>query len=123
MIGSCLSDQILADENEVHIHPQTRYVDDLDPCKCVYCHRMFGKKLRKRSPENVMAEIKALHDDHGVSELEIIDDCFNLDLPRRGTLRFYASPSRIWSILRDYPDKAELPRLAGVLLKRLALKT
>jgi len=259
------------------------------PYKCIYCHRMFGKKMRKRSPENVMAEIKALHDDHGVSEFEIVDDCFNLDLPRakaifdliiasglelrfmfpngvrgdhldeefmikgreagvtamsfgietasprlqkrlhksldlakvsqsialarkhgiitlgffmlgfptetaeelaltidfaarsklhavnffavtpfagtelaawaaregksapcdfdhpymdgvftnltdlpdrrlkrirqRGTLRFYASPSRIWSILRDYPDKAELPRLLGVLIKRLALKT
>jgi radical SAM superfamily enzyme YgiQ (UPF0313 family) len=250
---------------------------------------MFGKKIRKRSPESVMAEIRALHDDHGVRELEIVDDCFNLDLPRakkifdliiasglelrimfpngvrgdhldeefmikgrkagvtamsfgietasprlqkllhknldlakvsrsialarkqgiitlgffmlgfpsetaeelamtvdfaarselhavnffavtpfagtelaawaaregktapcdfdhpymdgvftnltdlpdwqlrrirqRGTLRFYASPSRIWSILRDYPDKRELPRLAGALLKRLALRT
>jgi radical SAM superfamily enzyme YgiQ (UPF0313 family) len=259
------------------------------PYHCVYCHRMFGKKIRKRSPESVMAEIRALHDDHGVRELEIVDDCFNLDLPRakkifdliiasglelrimfpngvrgdhldeefmikgrkagvtamsfgietasprlqkllhknldlakvsrsialarkqgiitlgffmlgfpsetaeelamtvdfaarselhavnffavtpfagtelaawaaregktapcdfdhpymdgvftnltdlpdwqlrrirqRGTLRFYASPSRIWSILRDYPDKRELPRLAGALLKRLALRT
>jgi anaerobic magnesium-protoporphyrin IX monomethyl ester cyclase len=52
------------------------------PFQCIYCHRMFGKKLRKRSPENVMAEIRALHDDHGVREFEIVDDCFNLDLPR-----------------------------------------
>jgi radical SAM superfamily enzyme YgiQ (UPF0313 family) len=259
------------------------------PYRCVYCHRMFGKKIRKRSPANVMAEIRALHDDHGVRELEIVDDCFNLDLQRAkeifdliiasglelrlmfpngvrgdhldeefmikgrragvtamsfgietasprlqkllhknldlakvsesialarkhgivtlgffmlgfpgetaeelamtvdfaarselhavnffavtpfagtelaawaeregrtvlcdfdhpymdgvftnltdlpdwrlrwirrsGVLRFYARPSRIWSILRDYPDKRDLPRLAGVLLKRLALRT
>jgi len=52
------------------------------PYKCVYCHRMFGKKLRARSPENVVAEIRKLHDDHGVRELEIVDDCFNFDLPR-----------------------------------------
>lgn len=52
------------------------------PFHCVYCHKMFGKTLRKRSPENVMAEIRALHDAHGVREIEIVDDCFNLDLPR-----------------------------------------
>jgi anaerobic magnesium-protoporphyrin IX monomethyl ester cyclase len=42
---------------------------------------------------------------------------------QRGVLRFYANPSRIWSLLRDYPDKRELPRLLGVLLKRLTLKS
>ncbi len=52
------------------------------PFKCLYCHKMFGKKLRKRSPENVLAEIRTLHDTYGVRELEIIDDIFNLDLPR-----------------------------------------
>jgi anaerobic magnesium-protoporphyrin IX monomethyl ester cyclase len=52
------------------------------PYHCIYCHRMFGKGFRKRSPANVMAEIRALHDAHGVREIEIIDDCFNLDLAR-----------------------------------------
>ncbi|MBN1347070.1 MAG: cobalamin-dependent protein [Phycisphaerae bacterium] len=52
------------------------------PYKCLYCHKMFGKGLRKRSPENVLAEIRSLHDQYGVREFEIIDDIFNLDLPR-----------------------------------------
>jgi anaerobic magnesium-protoporphyrin IX monomethyl ester cyclase len=52
------------------------------PFKCLYCHKMFGKGFRKRSPENVLAEIRELHDTHGVRELEIIDDIFNCDLPR-----------------------------------------
>ncbi len=52
------------------------------PFKCLYCHNMFGKGFRKRSPENVLAEIRELHDRHGVRELEIIDDIFNCDLPR-----------------------------------------
>jgi anaerobic magnesium-protoporphyrin IX monomethyl ester cyclase len=52
------------------------------PYRCVYCHRMFGKRLRRRSPENVMAELRALHDDHGVRDFEIVDDCFNFDLKR-----------------------------------------
>ncbi len=52
------------------------------PFKCLYCHKLFGKGIRKRSPENVLAEIRTLHDDYGVTEFEIIDDIFNLDLPR-----------------------------------------
>lgn len=52
------------------------------PFRCVYCHQIFGKKYRKRSPENVLAELRELYDRHGVRELEVIDDCFNLDLAR-----------------------------------------
>lgn len=52
------------------------------PFKCLYCHKMFGKGFRKRSPENVLAEIRKLHDEFGVTEFEIVDDIFNCDLPR-----------------------------------------
>jgi anaerobic magnesium-protoporphyrin IX monomethyl ester cyclase len=52
------------------------------PFKCLYCHKMFGKGFRKRSPESVLAEIRTLHDQYGVREFEIIDDIFNCDLPR-----------------------------------------
>jgi anaerobic magnesium-protoporphyrin IX monomethyl ester cyclase len=52
------------------------------PFKCTYCHQLFGKKYRKRSPENVLAELRELHDRYGVRELEVVDDCFNLDLGR-----------------------------------------
>ena len=52
------------------------------PYQCCYCHKIFGKGFRARSPENVLAEIQTLHDTYGVSEFEIVDDTFNCDLPR-----------------------------------------
>jgi radical SAM superfamily enzyme YgiQ (UPF0313 family) len=52
------------------------------PYRCTYCHNVFGKKLRKRSVENVLGEIKWLVEDFGVQEIEFIDDVFNLDRPR-----------------------------------------
>jgi len=52
------------------------------PFECLYCHKVFGKEFRKRSPENVLAEIRALYTRHGVREFEVVDDIFNCDLPR-----------------------------------------
>jgi len=52
------------------------------PYHCLYCHNMFGKGFRPRSPENVFGEIRELYQKYRVREFEIIDDIFNLDLPR-----------------------------------------
>jgi len=52
------------------------------PYQCIYCHSIFGKKVRYRSVENVMAEIELLTKTYGVRELHIVDDIFNLDLER-----------------------------------------
>ncbi len=52
------------------------------PYQCLYCHQVFGKGFRTRSPENVLAEIRTLYDTHGIRHIEVIDDIFNLDLPR-----------------------------------------
>ncbi|MCX5692525.1 MAG: radical SAM protein [Candidatus Omnitrophica bacterium] len=52
------------------------------PYQCTYCHNIFGKKIRFRSVENVIEEIEALIKNYGVQEIEVIDDCFNFDLPR-----------------------------------------
>ena len=52
------------------------------PYQCTYCHSIFGKKVRYRSVENVMAEIELLTKTYGVRELQIVDDIFNLDLER-----------------------------------------
>ncbi len=52
------------------------------PYNCTYCHSIFGKKFRGRSPENVLEEIRILHDRYGVRELHIFDDVFNLDRAR-----------------------------------------
>lgn len=52
------------------------------PYHCIYCHKIFGKGFRGRSPENVLAEIRILYDKYGVREFEIVDDIFNCDLAR-----------------------------------------
>ncbi len=52
------------------------------PYRCSYCHNLFGKKLRKRSVENVIGELKLMKNQYGAEEVEIIDDIFNLDLDR-----------------------------------------
>lgn len=52
------------------------------PYNCNYCHKIFGKKFRKRSPENVLKEIKFLHDKYGVKEFHFEDDSFNVDIKR-----------------------------------------
>ncbi len=52
------------------------------PYKCLYCHGIFGSKLRKRSPEHFVSEIKMLYDKYGIREFQIVDDVFNLDRKR-----------------------------------------
>jgi len=52
------------------------------PFHCAYCHKIFGKRTRFRSPENVIAEIELLTKKYGVKEIHIVDDIFNLDLAR-----------------------------------------
>ncbi len=52
------------------------------PYKCIYCHSIFGKIFRKRSPENFIAEMKMLYYEYGVREFHIIDDVFNIDRKR-----------------------------------------
>jgi radical SAM superfamily enzyme YgiQ (UPF0313 family) len=51
------------------------------PYLCTYCHDIFGKTFRWRSPENVAGEVKQLRE-MGVDELQIIDDIFNMNPPR-----------------------------------------
>lgn len=52
------------------------------PYQCTYCHNVFGKKLRKRSVDNVLGEIRWLVEQFGIQEIEFIDDVFNLDCTR-----------------------------------------
>lgn len=52
------------------------------PYHCIYCHDLFGKRFRPRSPENVVAEMKFLYDSYAVREFLIYDDNFTFDLER-----------------------------------------
>lgn len=52
------------------------------PFSCIYCHNLFGKRFRGRSPENVLREILFLNSNYGVDEFLVHDDIFNFDLER-----------------------------------------
>lgn len=56
------------------------------PYRCNYCHEVFGKTTRYRSPENVVDEMEHLHRNLGVQEFHIYDDIFNLDRRRAGRI-------------------------------------
>jgi len=48
------------------------------PFGCAYCHNIFGRKYRPRSPENIYGEMRELERRYGIREFHICDDCFNL---------------------------------------------
>jgi radical SAM superfamily enzyme YgiQ (UPF0313 family) len=52
------------------------------PYRCIYCHNIFGKKIRFRSAQNIFDEMVYLHKTHNVSEFHIIEDCFNFNRAR-----------------------------------------
>lgn len=51
------------------------------PFSCTFCggNIVSGKKLRKRSVDNITAEMRMLYDDYGIREFHIVDDNFTLD--------------------------------------------
>lgn len=52
------------------------------PFHCMYCHNMFGKTIRMRSPENIVNEISILVKKYHVEEIQIYDDIFNVNRDR-----------------------------------------
>jgi len=52
------------------------------PFLCTYCHDIFSKTMHYRSPEVVLDEIEFLMERYGVKEFHIVDDMFNLNMPR-----------------------------------------
>lgn len=49
------------------------------PYQCIFCHNIFGKRIRNHSAERVVEEMTWFHRQYGVRDFEIIDDTFNLD--------------------------------------------
>ncbi len=52
------------------------------PWHCTYCHDLFGKKFRARTPEHVLSEMKLLYEQYQIQEFMIEDDIFNFDMDR-----------------------------------------
>ena len=51
------------------------------PFSCTFCagNLISGKKIRRRSSENILSEIKTLYNNFGIREFHIIDDNFTMD--------------------------------------------
>lgn len=52
------------------------------PYRCIYCQHMFGRRIRYRSPEAVLAQVRHLVETYGVREIHFEDDSFNVDMER-----------------------------------------
>jgi anaerobic magnesium-protoporphyrin IX monomethyl ester cyclase len=52
------------------------------PYNCSYCHNIFGKRARLRSPASVFEEILTLYRKHAIREFVVIDDVFNISPSR-----------------------------------------
>lgn len=46
------------------------------PHQCIYCRKMFGKKIRKRSVSNIIEEIETLVQNYGIDGIFFVDDLF-----------------------------------------------
>jgi len=89
------------------------------PFKCVYCHHVFGKKFRARSPENVLDEVRLLVDRYGVRHLEIVDDIFNCDLERSKKILDLLHAEGL-SVDISFPNGLRCDRLDREFLEKLS---
>jgi len=78
--------------------------------RCSYCHTNFGKKMRYRSPENVLDEMERLIEERGVREFQIIDDIFNADRERALAI-FDGIVKRNWRISLAFPNGLRADRM------------
>ncbi len=102
------------------------------PYGCLYCHNIFGKKFRTRSPKNFVSEIMWLYHHYGIQEFHIIDDIFTLDKNRMHEIlhRIIDSGMRIKiafpnGVRGDLLDEKDIPLLkqAGCYMLTFAIKT
>lgn len=52
------------------------------PYRCMWCHDVFGKRFRAHSPERIVEEAERYQRIWGPSEIEFLDDVFNLSRKR-----------------------------------------
>lgn len=52
------------------------------PGRCTFCFRVMGGKVRYRSIDKVIGEIKLLKEEYDINEIEMLDDVFSIDKRR-----------------------------------------
>lgn len=58
------------------------------PGNCIFCSTpgMWGRRVRRRTPENVIKEIEYLHKEYGINDIFFMDDTFTLN--KKWVMRF-----------------------------------
>ncbi|MCP4411241.1 MAG: B12-binding domain-containing radical SAM protein [Gammaproteobacteria bacterium] len=72
------------------------------PYRCDFCHVLFGKKFRERSPESLYAEVAWLYNDYDIRDFYVVDDIFNLQKDRAVQFFNMLSDSHMGGNIRIY---------------------
>ncbi len=102
------------------------------PYKCIYCHKVFGKRFRGHSAQRIVAEIEHYQRAFGIDEVEIFDDIFNFnkhrvlefcEMVRQKDIRIkIAFPNSLRSDLLT-EDVIDALHRAGMYISAFALET
>jgi radical SAM superfamily enzyme YgiQ (UPF0313 family) len=87
------------------------------PYQCTYCHGVFGKRARFRSPASVLEEMALLVERYGVREFHIYDDIFNLHAGRAAEI-LDGIAARGWNVKLAFPNGVRGDLLTAELLRR-----
>ena len=90
------------------------------PYNCSFCasNVTWRRKIRFRSPENVLAEIKLLKNDFGVKEIHFSDDNFTIDTARAEAICDRMIREAI-NLPWQCPNGVRIDRLTRPLLKKM----
>lgn len=90
------------------------------PFNCSFCasNITWGKRIRFRSPENVMREIILLKEQFGVKELHFADDNFTMDIKRAEKICALMISSKI-NLPWQCPNGVRIDRLTQGLLDKM----
>jgi len=88
------------------------------PYRCIYCHNMFGKRFRARTPENVLKEIETLVKQYHINDFEVYDDIFNFDRTRALKIMELIIERNL-NIMMSFPNGLRTDRLDYELLEKM----
>lgn len=90
------------------------------PYNCSFCasQATWGRRIRFRSPENVLREIKMLKDNFGVKEIHFADDNFTMDIQRAEKICDLMIKEKV-GLPWQCPNGVRIDRLILPLLKKM----
>lgn len=89
------------------------------PYLCIFCHDIFGKRFRERSPENILQEMQMLYGQYGVREFLIYDDNFTMDLEHAKRICRLIIHSKM-DVALQFPNGIRADRMDEELMQLMA---